>query len=458
MIPRPLAAILTLAITFCGVSPPLTAEDLPPDLGTREEGHDWPGFLGPQNNGRSNETGLNWDWTEGGPPIKWSVPLGTGYAPPSVSRGRLFHFDRYGNMNRLTCRNSETGEKLWTYEYPTAYEDVIGYNNGPRCTPVVDGPRVYLFGQDGELHCVRVVDGKRIWRVDTAAKFHVVQNFFGVASTPIILDDLLIAQIGGSPPGGPVNVYSGYVKPNKQSVAAFDKYTGEVRYTLGDELASYSCPVATTIDGRPWCFVFARGGLVGFNPVTGEEDFHYPWRARVLESVNAANPVVVRNEVLISECYGPGASLLSVKPGGYDVVWRDDQRVRAKKLQTHWCTPVYQEGHVYASSGRHTPQAELRCVEWKTGNVKWSQPGLFRATLIYADGRLIVLSEDGTLRVVRPNPEKYELEAEVKLAKGDGGGPLLKYPAWAPPVLAHGLLYVRGDDRLVCLDLAPLRW
>jgi outer membrane protein assembly factor BamB len=145
-----------------------------------------------------------------------------------------------------------------------------------------------------------------------------------------------------------------------------------------------------------------------------------------------------------------------VRPGGYDVVWKDSDRVRAKKLQTHWCTPVYHEGHVYASSGRHTPEAELRCVEWKTGNVKWREPGLYRATLIYAEGRFIVLSEDGTLRVVRANPDRYELLAEVAL-KGETGRPLLRYPAWAPPVLAHGLLYVRGDDRLVCLELAATK-
>jgi outer membrane protein assembly factor BamB len=428
------------------------ADELPPDLGTREAGHDWPGLLGPRNNGRSDEGGLNWDWPAAGPPLKWSVSLGTSYAPPAISRGRLFHFDRHGDNNRLTCRNSETGAELWTYEYATNYEDLLGYNNGPRCTPVVDGPRVYVFGQEGELHCVRAVDGQRIWSVDTAEKFHVVQNFFGVGSAPIVVGEVLIVQVGGSPPGGPENVYAGYATPNKQGVVAFDKRTGEVRYTLADELASYASPVAAVIDGRPWCFVFARGGLVGFDPETGKLDFHYPWRARLLESVNAANPVVVGGEVLISECYGPGASLLAVKPGGYDVVWKDGERTRARKLQTHWCTPVYHDGHVYASSGRHSAGAELRCLEWKTGAVKWSQPGLYRSSLLYADGRLVVLGEDGKLRVLMANPEKYEPVAEV-LLKDDRGRQLLRPPAWAPPALAHGLLYVRGDDRLVCLDL-----
>jgi outer membrane protein assembly factor BamB len=447
------AACIAIGLTAAAMGLGQDVNDLPPDLGTREEGHDWPGFLGPRNNARSDETGLHWNWSDDLPPIQWTVRLGTGYSPPSVSRGRLFHFDRYGDQNRLTCRHSETGDELWTYEYATAYEDLLGYNNGPRCTPVVDGPRVYVFGQEGELHCVRVRDGQRLWSVDTAEKFHVVQNFFGVGSTPIVVGDLLIVQVGGSPPGGPVNVYSGYVKPNQQAIVAFDKLTGEVRYSLADELASYAGPVAATIDGRPWCFVFARGGLVGFNPQTGEQDFHYPWRARLLESVNAANPVVVEDQVLISECYGPGSSLLAARPGGYEVVWKDGERSREKILRTHWCTPVYHDGYVYASSGRHSGEAELRCVEWKTGKVAWSTPGLRRASLLYADGHFIVLSEDGVLRLIKANPEQYDLQAEV-LLRDENNRPLLRPPAWSPPVLAHGLLYVRGDDRLVCLDLA----
>ncbi len=124
-----------------------------------------------------------------------------------------------------------------------------------------------------------------------------------------------------------------------------------------------------------------------------------------------------------------------------------------KSLQTHWCTPVYHDGYVYASSGRHSGGAELRCVAWESGEIAWSQPGLRRASLLYADGNLVVLSEDGTLRVVRADPEAFDLVATLRLTD-EAGRPLIRPPAWSPPALAHGLLYVRGDDRLVCLDLA----
>jgi hypothetical protein len=133
-------------------------------------------------------------------------------------------------------------------------------------------------------------------------------------------------------------------------------------------------------------------------------------------------------------------------------------------MELHWNTAIELDGYLYGSSGRHTENAELRCVEWSSGKVMWSEPGLTRASLLYVDGHFACLSEDGALRLIKVNSEKYEPVAEVVL-RGAGAaqqdafdfGPprLLRYPAWAAPILAHGLLYVRGLDRLVCLELIP---
>jgi outer membrane protein assembly factor BamB len=447
-------------------SGPTADQDEPPsDLRTRRTGSDWPQFLGPTGDGKSPETGIRTDWPEEGLPIVWQRDLGEGYGMPTVSRGRLFQFDRIGDEARLVCLESETGRELWQFKYPTDYTDLYGYSGGPRCSPVVDGNRVYLFGAEGMLHCVRAADGKPLWRVDTAEQFGVVQNFFGVGSTPVIEGDLLIAQIGGSPmesqsvPPGALDQVVG----NRSGIVAFDKRTGAVRYQITDELAGYSGPVLATINGRRWCFVFARGGLVGFDPADGKVDFHYPWRARILESVNASNPVVVDDTVLISETYGPGSSLLRVRPGGYDVVWADPARSRTKSLMTHWNTPIHVGGFVYGSSGRHSPDAELRCIELATGKKRWSVPGLSRSSLLYVDGHFVCLTEYGTLMLIKVNPDRFELVAEVTMRAAENGPSapggsvrrLLEYPAWAAPILSHGLLYVRGKDRLVCLELIP---
>jgi outer membrane protein assembly factor BamB len=424
--------------------------------------HDWPSFLGPNRDSKSAETGILTDWPDDGPPILWHRELGTSYGIGSVSRGRFLQFDRHDDMAWLTCLDARTGAVLWKSEYATDYYDRLGYNDGPRCSPVIDGDRIYLCGAEGMLLCVRFDNGRPLWKVDTAERFGVVQNFFGVGSTPLVEGDLLIVNVGGSPPES--HRFGRYdldrVVGNRSGVVAFDKHTGEVKYQITDELASYAAPMAATIDGRRWCFVFARGGLIGFEPSTGKVDFHYPWRARLRDSVNASTPIVVGDEVFISECYGPGSSLLKVRPGGYEIVWRDPP-TRDKALLLHWNTPIYHEGYLYGSSGRHLNEAELRCIEWKTGKVMWSEPGLTRSSLLYVDGHLVCLGEDGVLRLIEATPKKYtEVAAAVLRAEvGEGDDAvvepvaLLEPPAWAAPILANGLLYVRGRDRLVCLRL-----
>ena len=467
----PLVALISL------LSPAITRAQTPPaeaelkNLGTRKAGIDWPIFLGPTQDSKSPETGIITKWTANKPRIVWQAELGTGYGAPTISKGRLFQFERVGELARIYSLHAETGKELWQYKYPTDYSDYFGYNNGPRCSPVVDGNRVYAYGAEGMLTCLTADEGKRVWQVDTKKDFGVVQNFFGVGSTPVIEGDLLIVMVGGSPADsqalGAGNLDR--VEGDGSGIVAFDKFTGQVKYKLTDELASYASLKLATINGRRWCFSFSRGGLVGFEPKSGKLDFEYPWRAKILESVNAAMPVVVGDQVFISETYGPGSSLLKVAPGSSEIVWKDDDRRRQKAMMTHWNTPVYHNGYLYGSSGRHTENAELRCIEWKTGKVMWSEPGLTRSSLLYADGHFICQAEYGQLIVFKANPEKYEPVSAVELTRPQVAGPavgpapkvpaadklLLKYPCWAAPVLSHGLLYVRGDDRLVCLELIP---
>ncbi len=421
-----------------------------PDLRTRKIGSDWPTFLGPQQNSVSPEVGIRTPWPKEGLKIVWEAPLGLGYAPPVVAKGRLFHFDAFGPLATLTCRHAETGKLLWKFEYPIQYEDLYGYDAGPRACPVVDGDRVYIHGVEGMLHCLRVTDGKLLWKVDTQAKYHFHQNFFGVGSVPVVHGDLLIVPIGGSPKG-PRPIDLRQAKGNGTGIVAFNKFDGTEKYRLSDELASYSSPIVTTIQDRKWGLYFARGGLVGFDPEKGKVDFHFPWRAKIEQSVNAANPVVVGDQVLLSECYGPGATLLRIKGNQCETLWSDaDSERQDKRLQCHWNTPIHVNGYVYGCSGRHTEQAEIRCLEWATGKVMWRKKGFSRSSLLYVDGHFVALTEDGILLLFKPNPEKYE---EVSRWVIDD----LAYPCWAAPVLSHGLLYLRGKGRLLCVELIPQR-
>ena len=435
------------------------------DLRKRKSGSDWPCFLGPSGTGTSPEIGIIAPWRSKGLRLIWQRELGTGYGMPAVSLGRLFVFDRHRGEACLSCLHSETGEFIWKFSYPTRYKDYYGYDNGPRSCPVVDGDRVYIYGAEGMLHCVRAADGQLVWKVDTKSEFGVVQNHFGVGSAPVIAGDLLLVQVGGSPPDSG-DEPSLSQKGNGSGVVAFDKLTGKVRYRVTDELASYASPVLATIAGRQWCFVFARGGLIGMEPASGKVDFHFPWRAKALESVNAANPVVLGDQVFISETYGPGSALLHVKPGGYDVLWTDADKRWDKSMQCHWSTPISHEGYLYGCSGRHLENAELRCIELASGKVKWRQPSLTRTSLLMVDGHFICLAEDGTLMLLKVNPERYEeisrLDAQSPVGSRPTAGsrqPIadsrLKYPCWAAPIIAHGLLYVRDKNKLICLELIP---
>jgi outer membrane protein assembly factor BamB len=408
---------------------------------------DWPTLLGPTRDNVSPEKGIIAPWPKEGLKKVWECELGIGFAPPVVAGGKLFEFGRFDDTARLTCRDAKTGKPIWKFEYPTDYEDRYGYEPGPRACPMVDGDRVYIVGAEGMLHCL-TTDGKLLWKVDTKAKYHFQQNFFGVGSVPVVDGDLLIVPVGGSEKG-PRPVDFRDVKPNGTGIVAFDKKTGAVKYEVIDELASYSNPIIATLDGRKTCLYFARGSLVGFDPQTGKQFFSFPWRAKVEESVNAATPVVIGDKVLLTECYGPGAVLLDLKGGKPKVVWSDEAKDRFdKSLQCHWNTPIVVDGFAYGSSGRHTEDAEMRCVDLKTGDVKWERRRTTRCTLLLVDGHFVSLAEYGKLSLIKVNPAKYELVSEYEV-------PELDYPCWAPPVLSDGVLYIRGKGKLLALELIP---
>jgi outer membrane protein assembly factor BamB len=436
---------LLLALLFAF---PASSPAAPPTKPTRD-GSDWPRFLGPTGDNASTEKGILTTWPREGLRKVWEAKLGTGYAPPVVAAGKLYHFDQFGENARVTCRDAATGESVWTFEYPSRYEDLYNYEPGPRCSPLVDGDRVYVHGVEGMVYCL-TAGGKEVWRADTKAKYHFHQNFFGAGGSPVVEGDLLLVAVGGSPPGArPFDFRD--AKPNGTAIVAFDKKTGAAKYETGDELASYSSPVVETVNGRRLGLYFARGGLLGFDPQTGKVEFHFPWRAKIEESVNAANPVVVGDRVLLSECYGVGAVCLKLKPGKPELVWSDREKDKDEKaLMAHWGTPIHDGDFVYGCSGRHTNEADLRCVELATGEVKWTQRRTTRCTLLKADGHILSLGEGGELRLFKANPAKYEEVARWE-------SPDLAYPAWAPPLVSHGLLYVRGKDKLVCYELIPKR-
>ncbi|HTA29481.1 MAG TPA: PQQ-binding-like beta-propeller repeat protein [Candidatus Cybelea sp.] len=428
-------------------------------------GDDWPCFLGPHANGISDETGLLDQWPASGPPLVWDKSVGTGYGAPSVLGQKLVLHHRIGDEEIVECFTADAGKSLWRFAYPSHFIDPYGYNNGPRGTPLLTSNRCYTFGAEGKLTCLDLQTGKLVWQRDAAVDFHVPEAFFGVGSTPILEDGLLIVMVGGQPNSGVVAFDPGTGKTVWESVgqanwdgAPMTGWPGEqkVRWQTWDKQASYSTPVAATIHGQRQVLCLTRQGLVSLDPKTGAVNFSFWFRSRVNDSVNAMCPVVVDDLIFISAAYYRiGSVLLRVKPDGKGVeeIWR------GTALELHWTTPIYLDGYLYATSGRNEPDARMRCVEFKTGKLMWDvdeswpphstrTPSVYgRASSILADGKLITLGEGGLLGLFKPNPVKSEETCRFQV-------PQLHYSCWAAPVLSRKKLFLRDEDHLVCLDLA----
>jgi outer membrane protein assembly factor BamB len=387
-------------------------------------GADWPQFLGPTRNGVSSETGLATSWPAQGPPVLWSREVGPGYSGPVVAGDRLILFHRLGNEEVVECLDAATGKGHWKTAYPTAYQDAYGKGDGPRSTPLVADRRVYTLGAEGTLHCLDLDTGKVIWKRTLAEDYTVPKNFFGVGTSPLLEGDLLLINVGGKDAG----------------IVAFARETGKEVWRATDQGASYSSPVAATINGTRHVFFWTRAGLVSLDPGKGAVRFSWPWRSRIAASVNAAMPVVVGDQLCLSACYGVGAVLLRVRPDGVDEVWKTDA------LSNHYDTSIQAGGYLYGVDGRQDvpPKPSLRCVELKTGKLRWTRERFGCASAVLAEGRLFVLTEDGDLVLIEATPDAYQEKARAHV---------LSKPCRAAIALAGGRLYGRDAQHVVCWNL-----
>ncbi len=420
---------------------------------------DWLSFLGPTANGKSTETGILTDWSDGKLKLLWTLDLDTSYGIGAVDQGRYFQFDRVGDVERLICLDAASGREIWHADQPVAYRDMYGYNNGPRSSPVIAGNRVFTYGVAGRLSCFDKTDGKLLWTHSLNEEFGVIQNFFGVSCCPVIYKDMVIVMVGGSPaadqrlPLGALDRVIG----NNSGIVAFRQSDGKLAYQVSDELASYSTPVIAKIDGQDVGLAFMRGGLLAFDPNKGEELWHFPWRSPRLESVNAALPIVRGDQVLISECYDVGSALLKVTPRDYELLWKDPRSRRAQAMRAHWATPIQHGDYLFGCSGRNEPDSDLRCIRWSDGEVMWTKPNRIRTSLLWIDGHFVVLDERGHMELIKDSSDSYQPVTEIDLSEalGDIEAPFLRSPCWAAPVVANGRLYVRGANRVACFQLIP---
>jgi outer membrane protein assembly factor BamB len=382
---------------------------------------DWPQILGPDRNGTTVEAVA--PWPAAGPRLLWKRPVGPGFAGPAIANGRLLLHSRQGNREILESFDLPAGKLIWTAGYTTAYRDDFGFDEGPRAVPTIYQNRVFTFGAEGVLAAWDLASGKALWSVPVAEKYKVPKNWFGAGGSPLAAGSLVLINAGGAGAGA----------------VAFDAASGREVWRAANDGASYSSGTLARVAGRDLALFLTREGLLAVDPANGAVAHQMRWRARSQASVNAATPLAFGDEIFLTASYATGAVVLRASPKEWTAVWSNDE-----SLSSHYATPVLYNGHLYGFHGRQEQGPALRCVEWKTGKVLWSEEGFGAGTLLLAGQQLLVLRESGELLLAPATPAGFRPVGKAKLLPGT----VRAYPA-----LASGTLCARNEDTLACWDV-----
>jgi outer membrane protein assembly factor BamB len=381
---------------------------------------DWLSYRGPAQNGVSAEGGIATQFPADGPRVLWKANVGTGTSSVTVSAGRAYTMGNTGGKDRVVCFDTKSGREIWKYEYPLDIDKRM-FEGGTAATPTIDGNRVYTVSHQGDLFCLDAATGRKIWYKHYQKDFGGRRPQWGFAGSPTIEGNLVILDVGGK----------------GASTVALDKTSGNVVWKSGDDEAGYATPVVANIGGKRTVVMFKASHLVGLDAKDGRELWRTEWKTNY--DVNAATPIVVGDRIFISSGYGSGCALIEISGGSAVQKWRN------KNLKAHINSPVYSKGHLYGIDDQASAKAPLVCIDFATGQEKWSERGIGGA-LVAADGKLIILSERGELIIAEESTAGFRpLSRAQVLGKRN----------WVQPTYAAGQLYCRNNEGdLVCLALS----
>lgn len=380
---------------------------------------DWPQYRGPGRDGVSLETGLVDGWGESGPTELWRVPIGAGYSSISVVGDRLFTMDSEGDREFVIAFDAATGGELWRVDVGEMFENDFG--NGPRSTPThVDGV-LYTMSSLGRLSALRAENGDELWRHELRAEFGSILPNWAFTSSPLVLGDAVIVELGGS---------------ENRTVGAFDRASGELRWTAGDGDIAYSSPIVVPFNGVTQIVFLTKAGLSAISP-----DGEVLWSSEFVPElgIKPAPPVFVPPDLLfVSASYDAGAKVVRLVAEdasvGVEEVWEDSL------MRNHFNGSVAVDGHLCGFD-----KAFLKCIDAASGEQTWVRRGLGKGSLIKADGKLIVMGERGKLAL---------FAADAAAARELASHQVLTGRCWTQPTLADGRLFVRNGSDMVALDLS----
>ncbi|MEX0715862.1 MAG: PQQ-binding-like beta-propeller repeat protein [Planctomycetaceae bacterium] len=391
---------------------------------------DWAEYRGPNRDGIVRNLAIRTDWNENPPRALWRHPVGLGWSSFAVVGNRAWTQEQRGDQECIVCYELETGKELWLHANDARFASVMG-GDGPRGTPTIHDSRLYALGATGILDCLDAATGELLWTTNILDDAGAKNLGWGMAGSPLVYDDFVVVNPGTDPDKGGTG----------QSVAAYDRLTGERRWSSGDEPASYSAPRLETLDGVRQVLVFDGTGLAGYDPADGEQLWRSnEWRNGPL--VNAVQPIVRDGRyVLMSSSYDLGSQLLDVR--------RENGEWPSEPIEPMWKTPgrfrlkfnegVYHDGHVYGMD-----EGILACIDYMTGEQKWKRGRYGFGQLVLVDDKLVVLAEDGRVALVSARSDQFEELASFEA---------LSAKCWNVPVVVRGLLLVRNAEEAACFEV-----
>jgi outer membrane protein assembly factor BamB len=378
---------------------------------------DWPQWRGPNRDGRSAETGLLTSWPREGPRQLWTASgLGEGYSSLAIAGGRVFTQGQRGSRQYVMAFDVKTGSRLWETVAGGRFSESRG--NGPRGTPTVDGTRVYAIAADGALVCLDAATGKQIWGQNMLRAFGARLPPWGISESPLVDGNRLIVAPGG----------------RGAAVVALNKADGSLLWRSGNDEAGYSSAVVADIAGIRQIVTLTSRAVVGLRADTGQQLWRYTRVSN--QTANIATPILHDGLVFASTEYESGGALL--RPDARSVA----EVYFTRSMRNHYSTSVLVDDVLYGFNG-----SILTAMRFRTGDVLWRHRSVGKGSLVYADNYLYVLGEDGTIALVEADAGQYREVSRFEI-------PSSRYPAWAPPAIADGRLYVRNQDRLAAYDIA----
>lgn len=383
---------------------------------------DWPQWRGPDRNGVSKETGFLKQWPKSGPALVWSASqLGGGYGSVAVRGDRVYLQGMKNRQSIVTSLDRATGKFVWSAQLGSSGNNDRG--SGPRSTPTVDGDRVFVLTENGDLASLQAADGKIVWRRNILQEFRGRNINWLISESPLVDRDLVIVSPGGRNAG----------------MVALEKATGKTVWTSKElsEEAGYASPVVADVQGVRTIMTLTSEAAVGVRASDGKLMWRYGNVAN--GTANITTPVYADGKVFFTSAYGTGGALLGLRAAGEEN--RAQEIYFTSNMQNHHGGVVLVDGYMYGFSN-----SILTCMEFATGKVMWRDRSVGKGSVAYADGHLYILSENNVVGLVEASPTGYREKGRFPIP--DQG-----WSSWAHPVVSGGRLYIRNQEILASYDV-----